>query len=121
MAKKIISFCLLALLGIATASIALAATSTVEAPPTRFGSIVTGITSGADFITLVEGITNWIFVFLLVAATIFIVLAGWQFITGGGDPQAVSQARSKLLWAAVGILVALLSRGFVLAISNLVT
>jgi len=33
----------------------------------------------------------------------------------------VSQARSKLLYAAIGIIVALLSRGLVLAISNLIS
>ena len=119
MSKKIFAIGLLVLLGVALGGTAFAAA--VEPPPTRFGGIVTSVTSGGDFIELVEGITDWVFVFLLVAATIFIVLAGWQFITGGGDPQQVSQARSKLLWAAVGILVALLSRGFVLAISNLIT
>ena len=119
MTKQILAIGLLVLLGAAMGGAALA--QTIETPPTRFGSIVTGVTSGADLITLVEGITNWLFVFLIVAAAIFIVLAGWQFVTGGGDPQQVSQARSKLLYAAIGIIVALLSRGLVLAISNLIS
>jgi len=65
-------------------------------------------------------LTDWLFVILTVVAVIFIVLAGLQFITGGGDPAALSAARTKLIWAAVGILVALLARGLPAAIQNLV-
>ena len=78
------------------------------------------VRTGAEFVALLETIVNWIFVVLLVVAVIFIVLAAWQFITGGGEPQQVSQARQKLLYAAIGIIVALLSRGIVAAIINIV-
>ena len=64
-------------------------------------------------------LTDWLFVILVVISVIFIVLAGLQFITGGGDPAAVSMARTKLIWAAVGIGVALLARGLPAAIQNL--
>lgn len=92
----------------------------VEAVPTRYGGIPDGPQTGNDFISLVEGITNWIFALLLVVAVIFIVLAGFQFIVGGGDPQAVAQARTKLIWAVVGILVAVLARGIPVAIRSLI-
>jgi len=78
------------------------------------------VRTGAEFVALLETIVNWIFVVLLVVAVIFIVLAAWQFITGGGELQQVSQARQKLLYAAIGIIVALLSRGIVAAIRNIV-
>lgn len=119
MAKKITAFLLFILLGTTVGGVVSAVT--VEPIPTGYGSIVTGITSGSAFVDLIDGITDWLFVFLVVAATIFIVLAGWQFVTSGGDPQAMSQARSKLMYAAVGIIVALLSRGLVTAISNLIS
>lgn len=91
----------------------------VEDVPVRFGPIPEGPQTGNEFISVVEGLTNWLFVILLVFAVIFIVLAGFQFISGGGDPQAVAQARNKLIWAAVGIAVALLAKGIPAAISNL--
>lgn len=78
------------------------------------------VRTGTEFLALIEGIVNWIFVFVMVFAVIFIVLAGLQFITAGGEPQQVTQARSKLLWAAVGIIVAVLARGAVVAIRNLI-
>ena len=91
----------------------------IEDVPARFGPIPEGPQTGGEFISVVEGLTNWLFVILLVFAVIFIVLAGFQFIAGGGDPQQVAQARTKLIWAAVGIAVALLARGIPAAISNL--
>ena len=91
----------------------------IEDVPARFGPIPEGPQTGNDFILVVEGITNWVFVILLVFAVIFILLAAFQFIAGGGDPQQVAQARTKLVWAAVGIAVALLARGIPAAISNL--
>jgi len=110
LALGIASVCLLSFSGMASAI--------GETPPT---TIPNTVTSATNFITLLNNIVNWVFVVVMVAAVIFIVLAGWQFITGGGDPQAVSQARNKLLYAAVGIIVAVLARGIVTAITSLVS
>ena len=93
-----------------------------ETPPTSFfgGEIPTGATSGEAFLDVVDNIVDWIFVIVLIGAVIFIVLAGWQFISGGGDPQALSQARNKLLWAAIGVMVAVLARGLVTAVKAII-
>ena len=53
---------------------------------------------------------NWIFVVLLLTAVVFILIAAFQFVTGGGDPAQVSQARQKVLWAAVGVVLAVGAR-----------
>jgi hypothetical protein len=86
--------------------------------PTK--TIPTGITTAGGFIAVLEVITDWIFVFLLVLAVVFIVLAAFQFVTGGGDPSAVSGARTKLIYAAVGIGVAVLARGAPEAVRDMV-
>lgn len=93
-----------------------------ETPPTSFfgGEIPTGVTSGEAFLNVIDNIVDWVFVIVLLGGVVFIVLAGLQFITGGGDPQTVSQARNKLLWGAVGIMVAVLARGLVTAVRTIV-
>ena len=93
-----------------------------ETPPTSFfgGEIPAGPDSGEKFLDVVDNIVDWIFVIVLIGAVIFIVLAGWQFISGGGDPQALSQARNKLLWAAIGVMVAVLARGLVTAVKAII-
>ena len=112
--KKIIAVSLLSLvLAMTMASQA----SAIASPET---TIPTGITTAQEFIDALRTLTDWLFVILVVIAVIFIVLAGLQFITGGGDPAAVSMARTKLIWAAVGIGIALLARGLPAAIQNLI-
>lgn len=119
--KKIFAVSLLALLVAVTAG-SVASAQTVPLPPTVFGrtGIATGITQPAQFVEIIQDLTDWLFIILLVISVIMIVLAGLQFITGGGDPTAVSQARTKLIWAAVGIGVALLARGLPAAVANLI-
>ena len=116
MTKKVIAAGLL----VATLAIVVGAGTALAAPATPTTARPTGITTATGFVSLVANITNWIFAFFLLFAIIFIVLAGFQFVTAGGDPAAVSQARTKLLWAAVGIGVALLSRGIPNVVGDIV-
>ena len=92
----------------------------IEPVPAKFGVVPRGPQSGSELIDLVEGITDWVFVILLVVAVIFILLAALQFISSGGDATQRTEAKDKLLWAAVGIVVALLSRGIPFVIRNVV-
>jgi|SRR3989344_6927297 len=115
--KKVIAVSLFSLV----LALAMAGSVSAIAPlPTGSQPIPTGITSAGGFVAAIEVLTDWLFVILTVVAVIFIVLAGLQFITGGGDPAAISAARTKLIWAAVGIGVALLARGLPAAIQNLI-
>lgn len=88
--------------------------------PTWIISAPTGPTTGFEVVQLIVNLTNWLFVGFIVVAVIFVVLAGAQFISSSGEPTAVAQARSKLLWAAVAVGVALLSRGIVGVIGKII-
>jgi len=84
--------------------------------PTWLIPAPTGPTSGAELANFFVGLTNWFFAAFIVTAIFFVMFAGWQFVTRGGNPQSVASARNKLIWAAVAIIVAILSRGFIAAI-----
>ena len=113
--KKVIAVSLLSLFLAVT--LVGAASAQIASPE---ATIPTGITTAQGFIEAMRTLTDWLFVILVVVAVVFIVLAGLQFITGGGDPVAVSAARTKLIWAAVGVGIALLARGLPAAIQNLI-
>ena len=84
-----------------------------EAPPTGSGLPTTGIpVTGGDLLERIALIGNWVFAFFLALSIIYIILAAFQFVTGGGDPAQVSAARQKLIYAMVGIAIALLAAGF---------
>ena len=68
--------------------------------------------TGVDLVERIGDIGNWIFAIFLAISLIYIVLAAFQFVTGGGQPEQISAARQKLIYATVGIAIALLAAGF---------
>ncbi|MBI2278747.1 MAG: hypothetical protein HYU81_01640 [Candidatus Brennerbacteria bacterium] len=66
--------------------------------------------------TTVSGVTNLInkalgiiqYVFFIVAA-IFIIVAAFKYLTAQGDPEKVGAARQMVIYAVIGIAVALLA------------
>jgi hypothetical protein len=45
-----------------------------------------------------------------IASVIMIIFSGFKFITANGDPQAVSTARNTLIYAIIGLVVAVLAQ-----------
>lgn len=106
----VVSFALLALLTAGTVG-AQTTPSPIQIPD--------NITTAAELIQTIQTLTDWIFVIFLLFSVVFVLLAAFQFVTGGGDPNAVGQARQKLIWAAVGILVALMARAIPFVVANI--
>ena len=73
-----------------------------------------------DVMTLIEEIGNWIFTALMILAAIFLVMAGFFFITAGGNPENINKARQMLINALIGVAVGVGARGLVAAIEALV-
>ena len=80
-----------------------------------------GPQTGQALLDMIKLIADWIFAIFLVVAVIYILLAALQFVTSGGDPMAVTQARQKIIYAAVGIAIALLAKGIPFAIKNILS
>lgn len=72
-----------------------------------------------NILDIIKNIVNWVFAIFLGISALFIILAAFQFLTAGGDTQKVSGARDKLLYAAIGIGVAVLSRAVVPVVRNI--
>jgi hypothetical protein len=98
--KKIISLTIQAVLLAVPASSALAV---IAAP-------------NIDFLGALNAITNWLFSILLIVAAIFIIIAGYYFVTASGDPEKTSKARNFVLWALIGVLVGFLAKGLVILV-----
>lgn len=74
-----------------------------------------------DVMATLTKITDWLFAILLVVAAIAIIIAAFQFITASGDPEKVGSARQFVLYAMIGVLVALLAKGLVALVNTIVT
>jgi hypothetical protein len=110
--KKIVMGLILSLvLTVALGGVALAQANVTPNNPDQTLPVAV-ITNTDDLEAIIATILNWIFFIFVTIAVVMIILAGLQFVTGGGDPAAVSAARTKLIWAAVGIGIALSAQGF---------
>ena len=54
--------------------------------------------------------SNWIFTSLIVLASIFVIFGAFTIMTAGGAVEKVSTGRQYIIYALVGLAVALLSR-----------
>jgi len=90
----------------------------LERPPGG-EAIPDGPESGSALVVIVQNVTNWVFIALLLTASIFIIFAAFQYLTGGGDPTAVSEARRKLMYAAIAVVVGTLAKAIPLAVRSI--
>ena len=59
----------------------------------------------------VENIVTPLFVVLVAISIVFIIFAAYTFVTSGGDPGKTETARTTLIYAIIGIVVAFLALG----------
>ncbi|GEM_PF-2316062 len=95
------------------------ATFTVIAGAFSEQKLPAGPQTKAELLAILDTVVNWFFTIFIIIAIIFIILAAFQFITGGGDTAKISEARQKLIWATLGIIVALIAKGFPVVIRNI--
>jgi len=72
-----------------------------------------GPQTGLQLLAIAESVGDWIFTGFLIFATVLIVLAAFQFAKGGGDPTQVAAARKNIIFAVIGVIIALLSKGVI--------
>jgi len=84
-------------------------------------TVPTNVTSISAVITVINTLANWVFAILLALAVIMLLLAAFNWLTSGGNEEKVGSARKMLIWALVGIAVALAAKGLVLIVTALIS
>lgn len=70
---------------------------------------------------LVLNIVNWILLFLGLIATGFLIYGGFLYITSAGNDENINKAKKLITYAAIGIVVILLSAVLVNALVDMVS
>ncbi|MCX6736532.1 MAG: hypothetical protein NTW73_00355 [Candidatus Parcubacteria bacterium] len=83
-------------------------------PPPPFATIT------IDIWNTVEFVTNWLFAIALIAAVAFLIVAAINFITASGDSKKHETAKSMIIYALIGVAVAVVSKGLVAMIRAIV-
>lgn len=55
-------------------------------------------------------VTGWFFVAIVILAMIMVLLGAYNIMTAGGAPEKVNTGRSYIIFAAVGLIIALIAR-----------
>lgn len=77
------------------------------------------VQTGADPMKTLSSVLNWLFTILIAFAGIMIVIAAFYFVTASGNPETVAKARQFIIYALIGVIVALLARGMIYLVSRM--
>lgn len=108
---KILSFLFVLALAISLTSVALAQAPTSPLVPPGFNAnnMTGNITNTDTLVNTIMNLVNWIAWIVGLAAVVMGLWAGILFITAGGDAAKLTTARNILLYAIIGIAVAILA------------
>ncbi|HET7640350.1 MAG TPA: hypothetical protein VFK47_16620, partial [Ktedonobacteraceae bacterium] len=53
-----------------------------------------------------------------IAAVIMVIISGFMYVTSGGDPSKVNNARATLLYSIVGVVVIVMARTIIVFVIN---
>ncbi len=73
------------------------------------GEGVAGYATVGGWVGLLITVVQWFYTIIFILAVLFILMAAYNFITSKGDPGKTKAARQQLLYAVIGIAVALIS------------
>lgn len=71
-----------------------------------------------DFGALIRGIATAVGTVLAALGTLMIVVAGYLFMTSGGNPQKLATAKSALMYAIIGMITGLLAGSIALMVQS---
>ena len=83
------------------------------------GQAPTIITDASQITTVINNVVNWFFLIVMTVAAIFILVSAWTFLTAGGNPDSITKARQMLIYALVGVVVAVLAKGLPILIQSI--
>ncbi|MBU3964452.1 hypothetical protein KJ562_01890 [Patescibacteria group bacterium] len=62
---------------------------------------------------LLAVIIRYVFGFMIVVVVLMLMISAYMFVTAGGSPEQVGKAKNFLIYALIGLAVAVLARGLV--------
>jgi hypothetical protein len=122
MKKLLIIPVLISILAFPAAGVLLAAScgdNVCEPPETPATCAIDCQAPNLGVFTVLNKIIDYLFTALLIFAAIMIMVAAYYFVTAAGNPETVAKARHFVIYALIGVVVALLARGLVVFIQQL--
>jgi hypothetical protein len=110
-------FSLAAIIGLVSAPLIPSTVALADDPATSIGQGVTGVGGGApgkdDLQGYIKTIVNVMLFILGAIAVIMIIIGGIRYATSNGDAAAIKGAKDTILYAVIGLIVAILAYAIV--------
>lgn len=76
-------------------------------------SLCTNLKNDKALINIVKTIVDWLMIILGSVSVIVIVISGIQFVLSAGNPSSITKAKNTLIYAIIGLTVAILATAIV--------
>ena len=63
----------------------------------------------AELLEIIDKILAWLFAILLIMSAIVMLIAAYHYVTSKGEPAKVKEATNMIVYAAIGLVIALLA------------
>jgi len=73
-----------------------------------------------DFKGLVDKLIDFIIIIGVAIAPVFIIYAGFMFMTSAGDSTKLTKAKNVIMYVVIGLFILFLSKGLIAVIENVV-
>lgn len=80
-----------------------------------------GPSTVGGIVDIIRQVVRWVYIIFFIIAVLLIIFAAFTYLTAGGDPEKVAEAKNRLIYAAVAIAVAFLAVGFEVIVRNFLT
>ena len=117
---KVLTFGLATFFGVATLAISAPAVLADDISQTCTQWQIDQGLCDAGLRNLVLNIINWVLLFLGLIATGFLIYGGFLYITSAGNDENINKAKKLITYAAIGIVIILLSAVLVNALVDMV-
>ena len=67
------------------------------------------ISSVGEIMGIIQSVINWVALIILTVSVFFVLMSGWTYLNSAGDPEKVNEAKDRLIYAAVGIVIGLIA------------
>ena len=66
-----------------------------------------------------DAVVNFLFQISLIVAPLFIIIAGFYFVTAAGDPQKIETAKRIIIYTLIGLIIIIASKGIIALIKTI--
>lgn len=105
---------------IALLSINAYAQGAIQAPPGGIKITKPFTTVGQVTDNIICQVLNWMFYGAILLTVVYVLLAAFGYVTSAGDVEKVGKAKKQIIYAAVGVAIAMVAFGLPYIVANLI-